>query len=332
MSDVDYLDKGNSDGTILGQSSTQKIGFWGVTPRVQGTALTTELTALTYATIGTSATTVMSSTTAGYGFISTDEAQGFLLGVQNAQVRLAELETLLAGLGIIAGGTATSATDTKYDVVGSGNDDGVVMGQATSAKIGFFGITPCDQCDAITTAVTTIGVTALASTTNYDYTIATLVSNSAGFGFTDSDEGLTLASCVASLQDRIGDVETALAECGLLAGGTAIVSTTAKKYDYLDRGNTDGTIFGKSSTDKLAFWAGTPCDQPAALTTAYTTISCTAPGTASYAISTLLSTAGTFKFVTMTAARTVAVCVQNAQVRLAELESRLEECGLIAAN
>lgn len=29
---VTYLDDGNDDGTVLGQSSTAKIGFWGKTP------------------------------------------------------------------------------------------------------------------------------------------------------------------------------------------------------------------------------------------------------------------------------------------------------------
>lgn len=47
---VHYLDDGNDDGTVLGQSSTSKIGFYGVTPIVQPT-LTPSQTATATTTI-----------------------------------------------------------------------------------------------------------------------------------------------------------------------------------------------------------------------------------------------------------------------------------------
>lgn len=34
---VEYLGTNGPDGTVLGQSSTEKIGFWGATPGAQGT-------------------------------------------------------------------------------------------------------------------------------------------------------------------------------------------------------------------------------------------------------------------------------------------------------
>jgi len=34
---VEYLDRGNDDGTSLGQDSSEKISFYGVTPIVRGT-------------------------------------------------------------------------------------------------------------------------------------------------------------------------------------------------------------------------------------------------------------------------------------------------------
>jgi hypothetical protein len=333
MSDYDYLDKGNVDGTIFGQSSSALIGFYGITATAQCSALTTALTTVTYTTATALATTIATAVTAGYGFLNTDEAQSFLLTVQNVQARLAIIQAALTNSGLVAGGTATSATDTKYDFVGVGNmDDGVRFGQDSSAKIGFWGITPCDQNTALTvTAATTLNATALASTTNYDYTIAALVSNSAGFGFTDAEEGATLVYVVTNLASRIAEAETALAGCGLIAGGTAIVSTTAKVYDYLDKGCTDGTIFGKASTNKLGFWGATPVDQPAAMTTALTTITCTAPGTTDYAIQSFLGTIATFKYVTATAAKTVAKCVINAQTRMAEVETVIKELGIVAS-
>lgn len=335
MASYNYLDKGNADGTIFGQSSTTKLGFWGITPADQPAALTTALTTITYTTCSATLTAVITITaaiTAGGGFLITDEAQSFLLAVQNIQTRLAEIETNLVEVGIIAGGTATSETDTKYDFIGTGNDaDGMILGSASTTKIGFYGITPCDQPAALTAAAPTITCTATVSV--LDYTITTLVSASAGFGFTQ-DSWATLFYVVSNLQTRVAAVSTGLAEMGLIAGGTELDPTaaTAHEYDYLDKGNNDGTIFGKHSTTKIGFWGATPADQPSALTTAATTITCTAPGTTDYAIADTLTTIATFKFVTLTAAQTLLYVVQNAQTRMAELETAIEEIGLVASN
>lgn len=46
---VHYLDDGNDDGVVLGQSATKKIGFFGATPVVQQA-----ITAVTTATATTS--------------------------------------------------------------------------------------------------------------------------------------------------------------------------------------------------------------------------------------------------------------------------------------
>ena len=334
MADYDYLDKGNSDGTILGQSASTLIGFHGIVATAQSSALTAELTAITYTTATALATTMVAPTTAGYGFRTTGEAQTFLMVVQNVQNRINDIGTKMVACGLLAGGTAiTTASATKYDFIGTGEDDGVRLGQASTAKVGFWGITPSVQGSAMTAQATTLNMTALASTTNYDYTIAALVSNSAGFGFTDPEEAATLLYVVSNLQTRIGQVEDRLAEAGLITGGTAIVSTTAKVYDYLDKGCTDGTVFGKSTTSKIGFWGATPVDQPAALTTAETVITCTAPTTSyDFAIQSLLATIATFKFVTATAASTLYLCVINAQTRMAEIEARVEELGIVAAN
>lgn len=54
MASPNYLDTGNPDGTILGQTTTEKIGFFGATPVVQQTGVA----------IATDLTTVITSTTA----------------------------------------------------------------------------------------------------------------------------------------------------------------------------------------------------------------------------------------------------------------------------
>lgn len=41
---IRYLDDGAPDGTVLGQLSTSKIGFYGATPQVQLSAVTTVTT------------------------------------------------------------------------------------------------------------------------------------------------------------------------------------------------------------------------------------------------------------------------------------------------
>ena len=41
MPTYNYLGDGNPDGTIIGQSASEKIGFYGATPVVQASAITT---------------------------------------------------------------------------------------------------------------------------------------------------------------------------------------------------------------------------------------------------------------------------------------------------
>lgn len=54
MTSPNYLDNGNPDGTIMGQTTTEKIGFFGATPVVQQTGVA----------VATNLTTAIASTTA----------------------------------------------------------------------------------------------------------------------------------------------------------------------------------------------------------------------------------------------------------------------------
>jgi hypothetical protein len=93
-----------------------------------------------------------------------------------------------------------------------------------------------------------------------------------------------------------------------------------------------GITIGQSSSDLVAFHGATPCDQGAALTAALTTITpADAEGTPDYAIAAVTNTspyglASAQEFITLLHV------VKNLQVRLAEVEARLEEKGLVAAN
>lgn len=100
---------------------------------------------------------------------------------------------------------------------------------------------------------------------------------------------------------------------------------------HITDGGTDGACLGQSSTDKIAFYGGTPVTQGAALTAQDTTITHTAPGTADYAIQGITSTTP-FGFVSADEGNTVLKVIANLQVRLAQVEARLEAVNLIASN
>lgn len=107
------------------------------------------------------------------------------------------------------------------------------------------------------------------------------------------------------------------------------MATSNKKQ--LSDGNPDGTVLGQDSSDLISFHGADPCDQGAALTAQLTTITHTAPGTPDYAIQNVTNSSP-YGFVTADEANTVLSVVKNLQERLAEVEARLEEKGLIAAN
>lgn len=91
------------EGMNIGIATTDKVGFYGVTPVVQGAALTTQLTTLTHTAPGTPDYAIQNLTTSTpYGFVSADEGNSVLKVVANLQVRMAELEARLEGCGMIA--------------------------------------------------------------------------------------------------------------------------------------------------------------------------------------------------------------------------------------
>ncbi len=99
----------------------------------------------------------------------------------------------------------------------------------------------------------------------------------------------------------------------------------------LSDGNANGTVLGQDSSDKVAFYGATPVDKPDALTAQLTTITHTAPGTPDYAIQDLTTTTP-YGFVSQDEGNTVLSVIANLQARLAEVEARLEELGLVTAN
>lgn len=94
-----------------------------------------------------------------------------------------------------------------------------------------------------------------------------------------------------------------------------------------------GFAVGQASTDLVGFWGKAPCDQPAALTasTGQVVSIADAEGTPDLTFAAVTSTSP-FGFSNAAEAITVLYSVKNLLTRVAEIEARLEECGIVAAN
>jgi hypothetical protein len=58
---VEFLDKGNDDGTVLGQDSSKLIGFWGVDPVDQPATITNVSTTNTVGEVSTALKALITS-------------------------------------------------------------------------------------------------------------------------------------------------------------------------------------------------------------------------------------------------------------------------------
>lgn len=102
--------------------------------------------------------------------------------------------------------------------------------------------------------------------------------------------------------------------------------------EHVSKGNDDGTTFGQDAEDLVSVYGETPVAQGAALTAQLTTLTpADAEGTPDYAIAAITSTTP-FGFASAQEAITVLYVVKNLQVRLAEVEARLEAFGIVNAN
>lgn len=94
---VVQLSRGNSDGINLGQSTTDKIGFYGLTtPIVQPSGAAQA--AVTVSTITTAATT-----TTPWGFATSTQADNIAASAKLAVTLLNKIRTDLVALNLIAG-------------------------------------------------------------------------------------------------------------------------------------------------------------------------------------------------------------------------------------
>lgn len=338
---TDYIDKGCSDGTILGQDTTSLVGFWGVTPVDQAAALTAAVTAITVVSASASLSTTIHMTVGAstWAFPTVTEGQTFLYAIQKLQVRQAEVEAALVACGLVAGGTAVDTTAaTNVEFIGKGDDGGDVLGQSTSKLVGFWGMAPIDQPIAFTAPVTTTAMPVVVVTVTASQIAAgsaligiVIQQSATAYGFDTFNAGATFLQVVAKLEARLAEVNTRLVEIGAIAGGTD--KTAATKYDYLDKGNDGGTVLGKSTSSLIGFWGTTATAQQAALTTAALTIVISMSTTTSdNAIAALVSGTDAWHIDGITASQTMLDAVRRLQIRMGEIEAAMEAPGLLASD
>ena len=90
------------DGAIMGKAGGT-AGFYGTTPVVQGAALTTQLTSITSTAPGTPDYAIQDLTqSTPFGFVTKDEGNSVLAVIANLQARLAQVESRLETVGLIA--------------------------------------------------------------------------------------------------------------------------------------------------------------------------------------------------------------------------------------
>lgn len=116
-------------------------------------------------------------------------------------------------------------------------------------------------------------------------------------------------------------------------GATTPASAVVTTLNATGATTLDGNVaIGNAPTDLVGFHGATAVDQGAALTAGLTTITITdAQGTPDYALS-ALTTTSPYGLATLAEAVTLLYVIKNLQERMAEVEQRLEEKGLIAAN
>lgn len=94
---VVQLSRGNSDGTNLGQSTTDKIGFYGLTtPIVQPSGAS-------QAAVATSTITTAATSTTPWGYATSTQADAVAAQVVLLRTLLNKIRTDLAALNLIAG-------------------------------------------------------------------------------------------------------------------------------------------------------------------------------------------------------------------------------------
>ena len=223
------------------------------------------------------------------------------------------------------------------DYIDKGCNDGTILGRDTTSLVGFWGVTPVAQAAALSAAATAL--TVVSATASLSTTIHMSVGSSM-FGFSSTNESQAFLKAIQNLQIRQAEVETALVNCGLIAGGTAVDTTAATDVKFIGNGNDDGDILGQDTAELVSFWGMAPVDQPTAFTAPVTTTampiivvtvtaSQIAAGSGNIGLM-LVQTNGSYGFDNHENGQTFLQVTAKLEARLAEINTRLVELGVIA--
>jgi hypothetical protein len=108
MPTIDYKGDGGPDGTVVGQTATHLLAFYGATPIVQPGA--TDQAAVSSAAITAPSATLISSSTTQFGFTTSTQANDLVTAVRSLVSRVNSLtvyeataRSALVSLGLIKG-------------------------------------------------------------------------------------------------------------------------------------------------------------------------------------------------------------------------------------
>ena len=188
--EYENLGDGSPDGNVFGQTSTDRVGFYGTVPVTRPVTASTNNVSTT---VGRSTSTA-SVTITTWGFASQVE-------INNSITAVSTMQTTMKALGLIASGVqaALTASSTPFQVVDYGSPDGAQFGRTSTEAISFYGATPVSRIALVTADIST--ATTVSASTN---------------GVATTTWGWTTSSEFAMFQTAVSTMQLALKRLGLM--------------------------------------------------------------------------------------------------------------------
>ena len=168
-------------GAVFGETSTDKVGFYGVIPVARPQTASTNTVSTTLGiNVSTNSVTVTT-----WGWASQVE-------MTNAVTAVSSMQSAMKSLGLIAGGVApaiTRATET-FEIEDYGSSDGARFGNSATELISFYGATPAVRITTVTADIST--ATTVSASTNGVATIP--------WGWSTSSEFAMFNSAISTMQ------------------------------------------------------------------------------------------------------------------------------------
>ncbi len=191
-----------------------------------------------------------------------------------------------------------------------------VMTIKSTGNVGFGTELPATQAHIVTTNATTDSVV----------NVFTLGKNVTGAGVGAANLGVAQIFQMESSTTVDTSAARIYAQWYVATHASRQADLVLTAYDTAER---EGIrIRASGAAAMLGFYGVTPVVRPAALTTALTTITCSAPGTPDYAIADLVQNTG-YGFVSADEGQSTLKVIANLQTRVGEIETKLVSLGLL---